>query len=129
MGHQAHSTDVCASREEAVVLGLIERAIAAALAQIRAELREDIESIEDHMFSWDSLTVRVEACKQGRVDSSVMTTLKVNCFGLKKDLDGLKSTDLSMLFGIVEIPDIPSTDVPASSEVPPATSTRDVVMD
>jgi len=39
MGHLAQSADVCASRVEAAVPGIIERVIVAALAPIRAKIR------------------------------------------------------------------------------------------
>nr|ABI34396.1 polyprotein protein, putative [Solanum tuberosum] len=72
--------------------------------------------------------MRFEACEQGRGDSATVTTLKADIIGMRKDVDELKSTDLSMLFSTVEIPDISSTDVPPSSEIPPATTTGDVAM-
>uniref|UniRef100_M1DHG6 Gag-pol polyprotein n=1 Tax=Solanum tuberosum TaxID=4113 RepID=M1DHG6_SOLTU len=40
---------------------------------------------------------------------------------LRKDLDKLKSIDMSLIFGTVEIPDGPSTDIPVHSDLPPAT--------
>uniref|UniRef100_M1DDI4 Integrase core domain containing protein n=1 Tax=Solanum tuberosum TaxID=4113 RepID=M1DDI4_SOLTU len=45
MGRMAHSADVRASRVEAVMPGLIAKAIVAALALIRAEMREHRELI------------------------------------------------------------------------------------
>ncbi|XP_049391656.1 uncharacterized protein LOC125856140 [Solanum stenotomum] len=84
--------------------------------------------IEAYIFALDALTVRFEACEQGRGDSATVTTLKADIIGMRKDVDELKSTDLSMLFSTVEIPNIPSTDVPPSSEIPPATTTGDVAM-
>nr|AAV31172.1 polyprotein protein, identical [Solanum tuberosum] len=86
-------------------------------------------SIEAYIFALDTFTVRVEACEQGHDDSTTLTTLKADIVGMRKDVDELKSTDLSMLFGIVEILDIPSTDVPPSSEIPPATTIGDVAME
>ncbi|XP_049399749.1 uncharacterized protein LOC125863794 [Solanum stenotomum] len=114
---------------EAVVPGLIERVIIDALAPIRAELRENIELIDTHKFALDVLTVRVEVCEQGHSTSKDVTALKADIVELQRDVDELKSTNLSMLFGTIEIHEVPSADFPAISEIPPATTTRDVAMD
>lgn len=50
MGHVAYSTDVCASRVEVVVPGMIERAIDVVLAPIRAEMKDYMEFIDVHML-------------------------------------------------------------------------------
>ncbi|WMV54816.1 hypothetical protein MTR67_048201 [Solanum verrucosum] len=63
MGHLAQSADVCASWVEAAVLGLIEQVIVAALASIRAEMREHMRLIDAHIFALDALNVRGEATK------------------------------------------------------------------
>lgn len=52
MGHVAYSTDVCASRVEVVVPGMIERAIDVVLAPIRAEMKDYMEFIDVHMLIW-----------------------------------------------------------------------------
>uniref|UniRef100_M1DP49 Polyprotein protein n=1 Tax=Solanum tuberosum TaxID=4113 RepID=M1DP49_SOLTU len=69
MGHLAQSVDVRASRVDAVVPGLIERAIVDALVPIKAELRDHRSIIEGHKLALDPLTVRVEECEniQGRL--------------------------------------------------------------
>jgi len=53
-----------------------------------------------------------------------VTALKAAIAELGKDVDQLKSTDMSMIFGTVEIPDIP-----ADSDVPPATTGDEVRAD
>ncbi|WMV30307.1 hypothetical protein MTR67_023692 [Solanum verrucosum] len=58
MDHLAQSVDVHASRVEAVVPGLIERAITAVLDPIRVELREHRELITAHGLALDALTVQ-----------------------------------------------------------------------
>ena len=55
----------------------------------------------------------------------MMTSLKVDLVGLYRDVDEMKSIDLSMLFGTVDIPDAPSLDIQACSNVPSATTIRD----
>lgn len=65
MGYLAHSADVRASRVEAALSRLIERAIVSALAPIRDELREYRELITAHGLALDALAKRVEACEQG----------------------------------------------------------------
>ncbi|KAG5620196.1 hypothetical protein H5410_005414 [Solanum commersonii] len=47
---------------------------------------------------------------------------------LRKDVDQLKSTDMSLIFGTIEIFDDPSIDIPTHSEEPP-TTTRDDIRD
>ncbi|XP_049363667.1 uncharacterized protein LOC125828401 [Solanum verrucosum] len=129
MGHLAHSTDICVSRVEAVVSGLIQREIVAALTPIRAKLREHRERIDAHGPALDALTVRVEACEQGQGASKDVMALKDDIVGLRREVDELKSTDLSKLFGTVILPEVPSSDFPASSEIPPATTTGDATRD
>ncbi|WMV59359.1 hypothetical protein MTR67_052744, partial [Solanum verrucosum] len=89
-----------------VVPGMIEWVLATALAPIRAVMRENIDLIEGHMLALDALTLKVESCEQGRGDSSIVTTLKGDVVGLCKDFYELKSTNLLILFGTVEIPNI-----------------------
>lgn len=55
-----------------------------------------------------------------------MTALKVDVIELRKDIDQLKSMDFSMLFRMLEIPEMSSTDIPSSYQVPSATTTGDV---
>ncbi|WMV46050.1 hypothetical protein MTR67_039435 [Solanum verrucosum] len=89
-------------------------------------MREHRELIDGHMFSWDTLTVRVEACEQSRGITNAVTVLKENIVGLGNDVEELKSIDLSMLLDTVKMLEIPREDVPASSEIPLTTLTVDV---
>ncbi|XP_049355205.1 uncharacterized protein LOC125819808 [Solanum verrucosum] len=107
---------------------MIERAIDAALASIRAELREHRELIDAHELVLDAATVIVEACEKGRSQSEDMMTLKADIVGLRCDVDKLKSVDLSMLFSIVDLPEVPSMELPAISEIPPASMIAKAVM-
>ncbi|XP_049391531.1 uncharacterized protein LOC125855929 [Solanum stenotomum] len=112
MCHLDHCDDVRASRVYNAIYGMIERAIAAALALLRAEMR-------DQRLALDALTIRVTVSEQTRGVLDEVTTLKDEITELRKDMDQLKSIDMSMLFGTVEIPNVPSSDAPAYFDVPP----------
>ncbi|XP_049397376.1 uncharacterized protein LOC125861554 [Solanum stenotomum] len=107
---------------------MIERAIDVALASIRAELREHRELIDAHGLVLNTAAVIVEACEKGRSQSEDIMTLKADIVGLRCNVDKLKSMDLSMLFGIVDLPEVPSIELPAISEIPPASMTAKAVM-
>ncbi|KAG5605650.1 hypothetical protein H5410_027142 [Solanum commersonii] len=115
MGHLAQSTDTRASQLEAAIPRMIERAIATALTPLKGSI--------------DSLTMRVEVCDRGHGASNEVTTLKADIIGLRKDVDQLKSTIFTSLFGMVEIVDDPSADILACSNVSPATTIGDEVRD
>jgi len=66
------------SQVKAVVPGLIEQAIAAALAPIRAEMSKQQDLIDCHRLALAALIVRVEACEQDRGDSATVTALKAD---------------------------------------------------
>ena len=78
MGHLAHFADVRASRVEAAVPGLIEQAIASALAPIRADIAEHRLRIEEYGLSLASLTSRVEECEKKDVDTEELKAMKAN---------------------------------------------------
>ncbi|KAK4733654.1 hypothetical protein R3W88_007915 [Solanum pinnatisectum] len=78
--------------------------------------------MRDHRLALDALTVRVAACEQTSGAIEEVTALKTDITELRKDVDYLKSTDMSMLFGTMEILDMPSVDIPICSDVPPATT-------
>ncbi|XP_015068713.1 uncharacterized protein LOC107013274 [Solanum pennellii] len=73
----------------------------------------------------DALMVRVEECENIQGSNVPMTALKANVIGLSKDVDELKSTDLSMLFRTMEIPKMWNTDIPFYYEVSAATTVGD----
>ncbi|KAK4736861.1 hypothetical protein R3W88_000558 [Solanum pinnatisectum] len=92
-------------------------------------MREHRGLINAHKLALDAFTVRVEAYEQSWGASDILTALKVDIIRLRNHMDELKSTNLSMLFGTVEIPDVPSVDVPTSSDVHPAATIGDVDRD
>ncbi|KAK4727106.1 hypothetical protein R3W88_032023 [Solanum pinnatisectum] len=115
MGHLAHSADVRASWLEAAIPGMIERALITTLAPLK-----------DCIYA---LTMRIELCKRGQRATHEVTTLKAAIAELRKDVHQLKSTNISLIFGTMEIPDDMSTYIPAHSDVPPATTGDEVGFD
>ncbi|XP_049410663.1 uncharacterized protein LOC125873857 [Solanum stenotomum] len=107
IGHLAHFTDRRASGLEATVPEMVERALIAVVTPLGVCI--------------DALATMIVMCERGQGATDEVTTLKAAIAELRKDVDQLKSTDMSMIFGTMEIPDIP-----ANCDVPSAT-TRDVV--
>uniref|UniRef100_M1A3G1 Uncharacterized protein n=1 Tax=Solanum tuberosum TaxID=4113 RepID=M1A3G1_SOLTU len=64
IGHLAQYANVHASRVEVVMSRMIEGAIGAALAPIRAEMRKYGVRIEGHKLALDFLTMRIEECEK-----------------------------------------------------------------
>lgn len=115
MDHLAQSANVRASQVKAIAPEMIEWAIVATLAPIRAELREQWELITAHGVAYNSLAMRIEACEQGGCHSADFTTLRAYVAGLMCDMDELKSIDFSMLSDTIDPPEVPSTEMPAIS--------------
>ncbi|KAG5595231.1 hypothetical protein H5410_036463 [Solanum commersonii] len=61
----------------------------------------------------DALATRISVCEHGQGATEEVTTLKSTIAMLRSYVDQLKFTDMSMIFGMVEIPDVP--------KMPPAT--------
>lgn len=59
----------------------------------------------------DALTVRVTTCVQSRGAIEEVTDLKADITELRKHVNQLKSIDMSMWFGTVEIPDKSDGDI------------------
>ncbi|XP_049399732.1 uncharacterized protein LOC125863766 [Solanum stenotomum] len=94
---------------------MIERAINAAMTPLQAFI--------------NALIMRFEIYDRGQGVTTEVTTLKADVFKLRKDVDHLRSTDFTSLFGMVEIPADSSVETPACSEVPPATTGDDTRAD
>lgn len=56
----------------------------------------------------DSLVERIAMCVCGQRDTKEVTTLKAVIDLLRSDVDKLKSTDMSRIFVMLEIPDVPN---------------------
>ncbi|KAG5585327.1 hypothetical protein H5410_045761 [Solanum commersonii] len=95
-----HSADRRASRIEATIPSMIKRGLVAAVTPLSADI--------------DALATRLEVCEKGQGDTEEVTTLKATIAALRRDKDQLNSTDMSMIFGTVEIPDIRTEKVAAA---------------
>ncbi|XP_049364534.1 uncharacterized protein LOC125829340 [Solanum verrucosum] len=107
MGNLAHSADMRTSGIETTVPGMIERALTATLTPLSVSIND--------------LAIRIYVCMRGHVATHEVTALKTVIAELRKDVDQLKFTDMSMIFGTMEIPDMP-----CDSNVPPATARDEV---
>ncbi|XP_049378063.1 uncharacterized protein LOC125842799 [Solanum stenotomum] len=73
--------------------------------------------IEGHKLALDALSVRVESIEQSQSSTETVMTLMADIVELRRDMDEMKSTDLSMFFCTVEIPTVLNIDILASSEI------------
>lgn len=97
MGSLAHSVDVRACRVEATISIMIEFAIEATLAPIQEEMMGQRQLLTDYGLRLDTLTARVEGCQKKEAGFIDLTALKGDIAVLRKDVDELKSTNISML--------------------------------
>ncbi|XP_049410659.1 uncharacterized protein LOC125873854 [Solanum stenotomum] len=54
----------------------------------------------------DALAARIVVCERGQEATEEVTVLKAAIAVLRRDVDQMWSTDMSMIFGTVEIPDV-----------------------
>uniref|UniRef100_M1DK12 Polyprotein protein n=1 Tax=Solanum tuberosum TaxID=4113 RepID=M1DK12_SOLTU len=95
MGQMALSTDRQATCLEAVIPSIIQTA----LTDVVTPLNTTIEA----------LAARIAVCEHKQGSTSEIRFLKVVIFELQEVVNYLKATDVSMVFGIVEIPAMPES--------------------
>ncbi|XP_049378081.1 uncharacterized protein LOC125842820 [Solanum stenotomum] len=102
MGQLAYSTECRAARLVASISGMIQTSLSDAVTPLSVTI--------------DSLAARITVYERGQGVTDEVTTLKAAIAALRRDVDQLKFTDMSMIFGMVEIPDVPvEPDMPATT--------------
>uniref|UniRef100_M1DFR2 Polyprotein protein n=1 Tax=Solanum tuberosum TaxID=4113 RepID=M1DFR2_SOLTU len=104
MGQLAHSTDRRATRLEASISSMIQTALADAVTPLSAAI--------------DAFLARIEMCERSQGATEEVTALRATIVVLRGNVDQLKFTDMSMIFGTVDIPYDP--------DMPPATTGDEV---
>ncbi|XP_049378084.1 uncharacterized protein LOC125842828 [Solanum stenotomum] len=100
MGHLTYSADLPAASLETFILDMIQAALTAAVTPLSTDI--------------DTLVARITVCERGQGATDEVTTLKATIVELRKYVHYLKSTDMSMVFGTMEILNVP--------EMPPTTT-------
>uniref|UniRef100_M1DH19 Putative plant transposon protein domain-containing protein n=1 Tax=Solanum tuberosum TaxID=4113 RepID=M1DH19_SOLTU len=90
MGQMALSTDRRAACLEAVVPGMIQTALTNAVTPLNTTI--------------EALTARIAVCEHKQGSTSEIRFLKAAIAELREDVNHLKATDVSMVFGTMEIP-------------------------
>ncbi|KAG5590271.1 hypothetical protein H5410_040785 [Solanum commersonii] len=91
-GQLAYSIDRRVARLEASIPGMIQTPLANVMTLLSATI--------------NTLAVRIEVCERGQWASEEVTSLKVAISVLRSDVDQLKSTDMSIIFRMVENPNV-----------------------
>ncbi|KAG5631382.1 hypothetical protein H5410_003099 [Solanum commersonii] len=104
IGKLAHSADCRTTKLEALIPSMIQTALADAVTPLSATI--------------DTLASRIMVCECSQGDTKEVMALKAAIAALCNDVDQLKSTDMSMIFGTVDILDV--------QNMPPATTGDEV---
>uniref|UniRef100_M1D8Q5 Gag-pol polyprotein n=1 Tax=Solanum tuberosum TaxID=4113 RepID=M1D8Q5_SOLTU len=107
MGQLAHSVDRRATRLKASIPHMIQTALTDVVTPLSATI--------------DSLVDGIVMCERSHGAIEEVMALKAAIVALRRDVDQLKSIDMSMIFGTVDIPD-----VPVKPDMPPTTTEYDV---
>lgn len=107
IGHLAEPENVRSTRVEAAVPRMIDRAIKAALGPIQDGMKEQKQLLVEYKFRLDSLAVKVEECQKKEGGFVAVAALNADIAGLSRDVDELKSTDITSLWGNVAAPLLP----------------------
>jgi len=93
MGQLAQCADRRAANLETSILSMIQSALTNAVTPMRATINH--------------LEARIIVCERDQGATDEVKALKVNVASLRTDVDQLKATNMSMVFGTLEIPDVP----------------------
>ncbi|XP_049364127.1 uncharacterized protein LOC125828849 [Solanum verrucosum] len=104
MGELAHFVDRGSAKLEASILGMIQTVLTDVVTPLSATI--------------DGLAARIAVCECGQGATEEVTALKSAIDALRSDVDQLKSTYMSMIFGMLEIQDV--------IEMPPSTTGEEV---
>lgn len=81
-----------------------------------------------HGWALDALTLRVEACERSDHKATDLIAMRVDIVGLRCDMEELKSLDICMFYGWVDILESSSSNVLDVSKIPLTIMIGDVAL-